>query len=64
MRLTDGPRAGETAKATLAPITLAGQRLGVRLQPPKLGEHSRELLRSAGYSDALIDDLRTRGIAS
>jgi crotonobetainyl-CoA:carnitine CoA-transferase CaiB-like acyl-CoA transferase len=39
--LTDGPKAGQTAKATLFPFTMAGQRLGVRLQPPHKGEHTR-----------------------
>jgi crotonobetainyl-CoA:carnitine CoA-transferase CaiB-like acyl-CoA transferase len=60
--LPDGAKAGETVKTTLFPITLAGQRLGVRLQPPRLGEHSRELLAAAGYSDDRIDDLRQRGV--
>jgi crotonobetainyl-CoA:carnitine CoA-transferase CaiB-like acyl-CoA transferase len=50
VRLPDGPKAGQTVKTTLFPITMEGQRLGVRLHPPKLGEHSRELLLSAGFS--------------
>jgi crotonobetainyl-CoA:carnitine CoA-transferase CaiB-like acyl-CoA transferase len=41
-----------------------GSRLPVRLQPPKLGEHSRELLAGAGYSDAEITQLRASGIVS
>ena len=55
--LTDGARAGQTAKATLFPFTMAGRRLGVRLQPPRMGEHTRELLAGLGYSAARIDAL-------
>jgi len=60
--LPDGDKAGQQVKTTLFPITLDGSRLGVRLQPPRLGEHSRELLLSAGYSDAEIAGLRERAI--
>ncbi|RYX96793.1 MAG: CoA transferase [Comamonadaceae bacterium] len=63
MVLPDGARAGETARAPLLPITLGGERPGVRLSPPRLGEHSRELLQSLGYSDAEIDRLCEGGIA-
>jgi crotonobetainyl-CoA:carnitine CoA-transferase CaiB-like acyl-CoA transferase len=45
---------GRQTKTVLLPITLDGQRPGVRLNPPKLGEHSDELLRELGYSDASI----------
>ena len=34
--LPDGDKAGQTVKTTLFPITLDGQRLGVRLHPPQL----------------------------
>ena len=58
--LPDGPRAGQTVKTTLFPITLAGERLGVRLSPPRLGSHTDELLAGLGYSAAQIDQLRTQ----
>jgi crotonobetainyl-CoA:carnitine CoA-transferase CaiB-like acyl-CoA transferase len=57
VRLPDGPKAGETVKTTLFPITMDGKRLPVRLDPPKMGEHTRELLLSVGYSDKEIDAL-------
>ncbi|MES2360844.1 MAG: CaiB/BaiF CoA-transferase family protein [Pseudomonadota bacterium] len=57
VRLPDGPKAGQTVKTTLFPITLQGQRLGVRLHPPTLGEHTRELLSGLGYSSSAIEDL-------
>ena len=61
--LTDGERAGQTAKTTLLPFTLDGRRAGVRLQPPRLGEHTTDLLASVGYDAAQIDALRQSGAA-
>ena len=58
MTLPDGR---ETA-SPLLPITLDGQRPGLRLNPPKLGEHGRELLESLGYSAQEVDDLVQAGI--
>ena len=57
----DGERAGQVVKTTLFPVTLAGQRLGVRLQPPKKGEHSRTLLAGLGFADGEIDALIAQG---
>ena len=56
--LPDGPKAGTTVKTTLFPITMDGQRLGVRLQPPTMAEHTDELLAGIGYSAAQIQALR------
>ncbi len=56
--LPDGDRAGERVRTTLLPITMAGHRLGVRLDPPRRGSHSADLLRSIGYDDAAIATLR------
>jgi crotonobetainyl-CoA:carnitine CoA-transferase CaiB-like acyl-CoA transferase len=58
MTLPDGR---ETA-SPLLPITLDGQRPGLRLNPPKLGEHGRELLAGLGYSAQEVDDLVQAGI--
>jgi len=55
--LPDGARAGQTAKATLFPFTMDGQRLGVRLDPPRLGSHTRELLAELGFDAAQTDAL-------
>jgi crotonobetainyl-CoA:carnitine CoA-transferase CaiB-like acyl-CoA transferase len=60
VRLTDGPKAGQTVKTTLFPITLDGERLPVRADPPKSGEHTRPVLGALGYSPAEIDDLVAR----
>jgi crotonobetainyl-CoA:carnitine CoA-transferase CaiB-like acyl-CoA transferase len=52
---------GRETKAVLLPLTLDGQRPGIRLNPPRLGEHNQELLRSLGYSQAQIDVLSAGG---
>jgi crotonobetainyl-CoA:carnitine CoA-transferase CaiB-like acyl-CoA transferase len=57
----DGPKAGESVRATLLPFTMDGGRLGVRLDPPHHGEHTDALLRALGYDDARIAALREAG---
>jgi len=57
VRLPDGERAGQTVRTTLFPITMAGHRLGVRLHPPTMGEHTRPLLAGIGFDTAAIDRL-------
>ena len=47
--LPDGARAGQTASTALLPLSLGGERLGVRLDPPRLGQDSVDLLVSLGY---------------
>ena len=58
VEVADGEKAGQTVKTTLFPITMDGQRLGVRLQPPKMGEHTQALLQGLGYDDTQIEQLR------
>jgi crotonobetainyl-CoA:carnitine CoA-transferase CaiB-like acyl-CoA transferase len=43
---------GRVTDTVLFPFTLHGQQPGLRLNPPKLGEHSLELLQSLGYSES------------
>jgi len=64
MTLPDGAKAGQTVKTTLFPITMDGERLGVRLQPPRLGEHTHALLESIGYDAAQIDTLRAQVVVA
>ncbi|MFN9728662.1 CaiB/BaiF CoA transferase family protein [Acidovorax sp.] len=56
--LPDGERAGQTARTALFPLRMDGQRLGVRLQPPVLGQHTSELLQELGYTAEQITALR------
>ena len=64
IRLPDGPKAGQTVKTTLFPITMAGRRLGVRSDPPRLGEHTRELLGGLGVTPADIDALMAQHVVA
>ncbi|VWX58641.1 Hydroxymethylglutaryl-CoA lyase [Burkholderiales bacterium 8X] len=52
---------GTLSKVPLMPFTLGGERPGIRLQPPLLGEHTDTLLREAGYDDADIERLKAAG---
>ena len=56
--LPDGERAGQTAQTTLFPFTMDGHRLGARLQPPTLGQHTAELLEGLGYDATQIESLQ------
>ena len=46
------------------PFTLGGERPGIRLQPPLLGEHTNALLKEVGYSDAEIAALKARRVTT
>ena len=48
---------GRQAEVVLLPLTLDGQRPGVRLSPPKLGEHTAQVLEGLGYSPEQITQL-------
>ena len=48
---------GRATRTVLMPILLDGARPGVRHSPPKLGEHSADILQSLGYSPEDIERL-------
>ena len=54
LRLPDGG----TARVPLLPLTLGGRRPGLRLDPPRTGEHTRAVLAAVGYSLAEIEALQ------
>ncbi|KRC23927.1 CoA-transferase [Acidovorax sp. Root217] len=56
--LPDGERAGETARVTLMPLRMDGQRMAVRTDPPRLGQHTAELLAGLGYTPAQVQALQ------
>ncbi|MFT3820795.1 MAG: CaiB/BaiF CoA-transferase family protein [Rubrivivax sp.] len=62
--LPDGDKAGQTVKTTLFPITMDGRRLPVRLQPPRFGAHTQELLAGLGYGGSEIEALRRGAIVA
>jgi crotonobetainyl-CoA:carnitine CoA-transferase CaiB-like acyl-CoA transferase len=53
---------GRQTTVPLLPLKLGGERLGLRLNPPKLDEHGLEILRSLGYLDDEIVAMRSEGI--
>jgi crotonobetainyl-CoA:carnitine CoA-transferase CaiB-like acyl-CoA transferase len=53
---------GRQTQVPLLPLKLGGQRLGLRLNPPKLGEHTDALLQGLGYSPAEITAMHTQGV--
>jgi crotonobetainyl-CoA:carnitine CoA-transferase CaiB-like acyl-CoA transferase len=55
---------GKTIRVPALPIALDGERLPKRADPPRVGEHARELLASLGCSPQEIESLRDRGIVA
>ena len=53
---------GRQTQVPLLPLTLGGERLGLRLDPPKLGEHTDALLQSLGYSASDVAALHAEGV--
>ena len=53
---------GTKTKVPGLPIEMAGARFGTRLDLPKVGEHTRELLAGLGYSGEEVDALVARHI--
>ena len=55
------PQAG-SVKTLGSPVKFHGSPSGVRCAAPMLGQHSREILREAGYSDGAIQGLIDAGV--
>ncbi len=53
---------GTRTKLPAQPLALDGARPGLRLQPPRLGEHTAAVLRSVGYDQSEIDELAAAGV--
>jgi crotonobetainyl-CoA:carnitine CoA-transferase CaiB-like acyl-CoA transferase len=47
----------QKTKVPALPVEMAGQRFGTRIDVPRVGSHTRELLAGLGYADADIDRL-------
>ena len=57
-------RTGETAGLPRLPFRLGEQALGVRRQPPRVGQHTREVLAEAGLGHAQLDALLASGVVA
>lgn len=53
---------GSYTDMPLLPVSLDGQRLGPRRSIPRIGENTRQVMRSLGYSDAQVDELQRAGV--
>jgi len=49
-------------RTPLLPLTLGGQRLGLRVAPPALGQDTAALLGELGYAPAQIEQLQQAGV--
>jgi crotonobetainyl-CoA:carnitine CoA-transferase CaiB-like acyl-CoA transferase len=55
IKITDGPMSGQETTTPLLPLMMAGERLGIRHNPPMLGEQTAEILGQLGYSPQEIE---------
>lgn len=61
--LTSGPHAGETVRMPIVPVAFNDEPCGEnQRRGPRLGEHTRELMKSLKYGEKEIDDLVTAGV--
>ena len=54
---------GVKTQVPIMPIEMDGRRFGTRLDLPKIGEHTRELLAGLGYAQADVERLIASGVA-
>ena len=60
----DASGAGKSVstRSPLLPLTLDGQRLPLRHNPPSIGQHSRQVLQALGYSEQEVQSLIEQGV--
>lgn len=61
MKLPEGCH-NRVTKTPLLPFTLDKRRMGVRLDPPEIGGHAREVLMGLGLDEARISALQEQGV--
>ncbi len=62
--VTDGEFKGAQVELPALPLEMNGERFGLHQPVPHAGEHSREVLAEAGYSDTDIDAMLANGVIS
>ncbi|MDQ1304164.1 MAG: hypothetical protein QG595_2147, partial [Pseudomonadota bacterium] len=62
--ISDGPLAGQQTRLPALPLEMGGERFGVHRDVPRAGQHTREVLREAGYTEAEIGALLGRKIVA
>lgn len=62
LTVTDGPRAGEPMRLPALPLAMDGHRFGVHQDVPRAGEHTRGILKEAGFTDAQINAMVEAGV--
>jgi crotonobetainyl-CoA:carnitine CoA-transferase CaiB-like acyl-CoA transferase len=60
--ITDGPQAGTESAIPLLPFSMNGERLGVRENPPRVGQHTEEVLQNLGCTALEIVELIQSGV--
>jgi crotonobetainyl-CoA:carnitine CoA-transferase CaiB-like acyl-CoA transferase len=60
--ITDGPQAGIDSAIPLLPFSMNGERLGVRENPPRIGQHTEDVLQQLGCSALEITELIQSGV--
>lgn len=53
---------GTTAKLPATPLDYGGDKAKLELNPPQIGEHTKEILQSIGYGEAAIQEMITQKI--
>jgi crotonobetainyl-CoA:carnitine CoA-transferase CaiB-like acyl-CoA transferase len=60
--VTDGDRAGEKARLPALPLEMGGRRFGIHHDVPRKGQHTRDVMAEAGYSDEEVEALIAQGV--
>ena len=64
LTVADGELQGDETRLPALPMEMDGQRFGVRLDVPRAGQHTREVLAEAGYSAGEIDGMLSDGVVT
>ncbi len=59
--VTDGDLAGQQSKLPALPLEMDGRRFGIHQPVPRKGEHTREIMAAAGYTEEQINAMIEQG---